>query len=83
MAWNTARHLETWYGILGIGAIYHTVNPRLFPEQIVWIINHAEDRMMIVDLTFVPLLGKDRRQAADHRTLYRAHRRRAHAEDER
>jgi fatty-acyl-CoA synthase len=50
--------LESWYGILGIGAIYHTVNPRLFPEQIVWIVNHAEDRMMFVDLTFVPLLEK-------------------------
>ncbi len=58
MAWNTARHLETWYGILGIGAVYHTVNPRLFPDQIAWIINHAEDRMMIADLTFVPLLEK-------------------------
>jgi fatty-acyl-CoA synthase len=58
LAWNTARHLESWYGILGIGAIYHTVNPRLFPEQIVWIVNHAEDRMMIADLTFVPLLEK-------------------------
>ena len=43
---------------MGIGAVYHTVNPRLFPEQIVWIINHAEDRVMIVDLTFVPLLEK-------------------------
>jgi fatty-acyl-CoA synthase len=58
LAWNTWRHLETWYGILGIGAVYHTVNPRLFPEQIVWIVNHAEDRMMIADLTFVPLLEK-------------------------
>ena len=42
----------------GIGAIYHTVNPRLFPEQIVWIVNHAEDRVMMIDLTFVPLLEK-------------------------
>jgi fatty-acyl-CoA synthase len=58
MCWNTWRHLETWYGILGIGAVYHTVNPRLFPEQLVWIINHAEDRMMIADITFVPLLEK-------------------------
>jgi fatty-acyl-CoA synthase len=58
LAWNTWRHLETWYGILGIGAIYHTVNPRLFPEQIVWIVNHAGDRVMITDLTFVPLLEK-------------------------
>jgi fatty-acyl-CoA synthase len=58
LAWNTWRHLEAWYGILGIGAIYHTVNPRLFPDQIAWIINHAEDRMMLTDLTFVPLLEK-------------------------
>jgi fatty-acyl-CoA synthase len=58
LAWNTWRHLEAWYGIMGIGAIYHTVNPRLFPDQIVWIVNHAEDRVMMVDLTFVPLLEK-------------------------
>jgi fatty-acyl-CoA synthase len=58
LAWNTWRHLEAWYGIVGIGAIYHTVNPRLFPEQIAWIINHAEDRVLMTDLTFVPLLEK-------------------------
>src|SRR6187551_1250580 len=58
LAWNTWRHLEAWYGIMGIGAIYHTVNPRLFPEQIAWIINHAGDRVMMTDLTFVPLLEK-------------------------
>jgi fatty-acyl-CoA synthase len=58
MAWNTWRHLEVWYGILGIGAVYHTVNPRLFAEQICWIVNHAEDRMMFVDLTFLPILEK-------------------------
>lgn len=56
LAWNTARHLEAWYGITGAGAIYHTINPRLFPEQIAWIVNHAEDRVVLVDLTFVPLL---------------------------
>ncbi len=58
LAWNTARHLEAWYGILGAGAVYHTVNPRLFAEQIIYIVNHAEDRMMFVDLTFVPILEK-------------------------
>jgi fatty-acyl-CoA synthase len=58
LAWNTWRHLETWYGIMGIGAIYHTVNPRLFPDQIAGIINHAEDRVLLTDLTFVPLLEK-------------------------
>ena len=56
LAWNTARHLEAWYGIAGAGAIYHTVNPRLFPDQIAWIVNHAEDRLLLADLTFVPLL---------------------------
>ncbi|MET0606309.1 MAG: long-chain-fatty-acid--CoA ligase [Beijerinckiaceae bacterium] len=58
LAWNTWRHLEAWYGIVGCGAIYHTVNPRLFPDQIIWIVNHAEDRIMMTDLTFVPLLEK-------------------------
>ncbi len=58
VAWNTARHLECWYGIMGAGGVYHTVNPRLFPDQIVYIVNHAEDRMVFVDLTFVPLLEK-------------------------
>jgi fatty-acyl-CoA synthase len=58
LAWNSWRHLEAWYGIMGIGAVYHTVNPRLFPEQIIWIVNHAEDRIAMVDLSFVPLLEK-------------------------
>ena len=56
LAWNSHRHLEVWYGVTGVGAIYHTVNPRLFPEQIAWIVNHAEDRVVFVDLTFLPLL---------------------------
>ncbi len=58
LGWNTWRHLEAWYGIVGVGAIYHTVNPRLFPEQIAWIVNHAEDRVMMTDLSFLPLLEK-------------------------
>ena len=58
LGWNTARHLEAWYGIMGIGAVYHTLNPRLFPDQIAWIMNHAEDRCLFVDLTFVPLAEK-------------------------
>jgi len=56
LAWNTADHIETWYGIMGIGAVCHTLNPRLFPEQLAYIINHAGDRIIFVDLTFVPLL---------------------------
>lgn len=58
LAWNTARHIEAWYGIMGIGAVYHTLNPRLFPEQLVWIMNHAEDKAIFVDLTFMPLVEK-------------------------
>ncbi len=58
LAWNTWRHFEAWYGIMGIGAIYHTVNPRLFPDQIAWIVNDAQDRVMMTDLTFLPLLEK-------------------------
>ncbi|MFZ5692347.1 MAG: 3-(methylthio)propionyl-CoA ligase [Pseudomonadota bacterium] len=58
LAWNTFRHVEAWYGIMGAGAVYHTINPRLFPDQIAWIVNHAEDRVMMTDLTFVPLLEK-------------------------
>jgi fatty-acyl-CoA synthase len=56
LAWNTWRHIECWYGIMGCGGIYHTLNPRLFPEQIAWIMNHAEDRMLFVDLTFLPIV---------------------------
>ena len=58
LAWNTSRHVEAWYAITGLGAVCHTINPRLFPDQIAWIVNHAEDRLMLVDLTFVPLLEK-------------------------
>lgn len=58
LAWNSARHMEAWYGIMGMGGIYHTLNPRLFPDQITWIMNHAEDQALFVDLTFVPLAEK-------------------------
>ncbi len=56
LAWNTGRHLETWYGIMGMGGVYHTLNPRLFPDQIAWIMNHAEDQCLFVDLTFMPIV---------------------------
>ncbi len=56
MAWNTDRHLEVWYGIMGIGAICHTLNPRLFADQLVYICNHAEDKILFVDLTFLPVV---------------------------
>ena len=62
LAWNTARHLETWYGIMGIGAVCHTLNPRLFAEQLVYIINHAEDKVLFTDMTFLPILNQIRSQ---------------------
>jgi acyl-CoA synthetase (AMP-forming)/AMP-acid ligase II len=58
MAWNGYRHMEIWYGIMGLGAVVHTLNPRLFPEQLNYIINHAEDQWIFLDLTFVPLFEK-------------------------
>ena len=60
LAWNSARHLEAWYGIMGIGAVCHTLNPRLFSEQLIYIINHAEDRVIFTDLTFLPILAQIR-----------------------
>jgi fatty-acyl-CoA synthase len=58
LAWNTDRHLEVWYGAMGMGAVLHTVNPRLFPEQIAWIVNHAEDKILFFDTTFAPIIEK-------------------------
>ena len=56
LAWNDYRHLEAYYAISGAGYVCHTINPRLFPEQLVFIINHAEDRWILTDVMFVPLL---------------------------
>ena len=58
LGWNTFRHFELYYGISGIGAVCHTINPRLFDDQIVYIINHAADRLLFVDATFVPLIER-------------------------
>src|SRR3954462_13250807 len=55
LAWNGYRHLELYYGISGIGAVCHTVNPRLFHEEIRYIVNHAADRVLFLDPGFVPL----------------------------
>ena len=67
LAWNTYRHFELYYAISGMGAIIHTINPRLFAEQIIYIVNHAEDKYLFVDLTFVPLLEAIK----DHITVVR------------
>ncbi|MCH8101482.1 MAG: AMP-binding protein, partial [Proteobacteria bacterium] len=58
LAWNDYRHLEIYYAVSGAGYVCHTVNPRLFPDQLIFIINHAEDRWIFVDAMFVPLLEK-------------------------
>ncbi len=58
LAWNDYRHLEAYYAIGGAGYVCHTINPRLFPEQLAFIINHAEDRWLLTDPLFLPLLEK-------------------------
>ena len=58
LAWNTHRHFELYYGISGLGAVCHTLNPRLFADQLLFIINHAQDRLLFFDLTFLPLAEK-------------------------
>lgn len=58
LAWNGYRHFELYYAIAGIGAVCHTINPRLFPEQITYIANHAQDTALFFDLTFLPLVEK-------------------------
>jgi len=56
LAWNTYRHFEIYYAVSGMGAVCHTINPRLFPEQVAYIINHAEDSYIFFDITFAPLI---------------------------
>ena len=56
LAWNDHRHLELYYGVSCSGAVIHTVNPRLFPEQLAYIMNHAEDRVVFFDPMFIPLV---------------------------
>ena len=56
LAWNTFRHFELYFGVSGIGCVVNTINPRLFPEQLTYIINHAENQYLFVDLSFVGLL---------------------------
>ncbi len=57
LAWNGYRHFELYYAVSGIGAVCHTINPRLSAEQMIYIVNHAEDRVIFVDTTFVPILA--------------------------
>ena len=56
LAWNGYRHLELYFGVSGSGRVLHTINPRLHPDQIAWIANHAEDQVLCFDLTFLPII---------------------------
>ena len=56
IAWNGYRHLELYYGVSGAGKVLHTINPRLHPDQVAWIVNHAEDQLLCFDLSFLPLV---------------------------
>jgi len=58
LGWNGYRHFEVYYAVAGSGAVIHTINPRLFPDQIVYIANHAEDKFVFFDLTFLPLVER-------------------------
>lgn len=58
IAWNNRRHLEIYFGVAGGGMICHTINPRLFPEQLIYIINHAKDQVLFLDKTFLPIAAK-------------------------
>ena len=58
LAWNGFRHYEIYYAVAGSGAVIHTINPRLFPDQIAYIANHAEDKVVFYDTTFAPLVEK-------------------------
>src|SRR5690606_19984165 len=55
IAWNTFRHYEIYFAVSGMGAVCHTINPRLFPDQLEYIVNHAEDRYLFVDLNLLPI----------------------------
>ncbi|MGR3608367.1 MAG: long-chain fatty acid--CoA ligase [Sulfitobacter sp.] len=71
IAWNNRRHLEIYFGVSGGGFVCHTINPRLFPEQLVYILNHAEDKVLFIDKTFVPLVAaiRDKLDHLEHVVL--------------
>jgi acyl-CoA synthetase (AMP-forming)/AMP-acid ligase II len=56
IAWNNHRHLEAYYAVSGSGMVIHTCNPRLSPQQLIYVINHAEDQVVLFDATFAPLI---------------------------
>ena len=72
LAMNHGHHLSAWYGICGMGGVVHTVNPRLFAEQLVYIINHAQDRVLLFDKAFEPIVEglKDQLETVEHYILF-------------
>jgi len=69
LAWNGYRHMEVYYAVGGKGSVVHTINPRLHPEQIAWIVNHAEDKMLCFDLSFLPIIEGHRAALPDGEDL--------------
>ena len=72
LAMNHSRHLVSWYGVAGMGGVLHTVNPRLFDDQLEYIVNHAEDRVLCYDAAFQPIVDrmKDRWPTVEHYICY-------------
>ncbi|MCA3754102.1 MAG: AMP-binding protein, partial [Phenylobacterium sp.] len=58
LAWSTHRHFELYYAVSGLGAVLHTINPRLHPDQVAWVANHAGDSLLFYDITFADLVGE-------------------------
>ncbi len=79
LAWNGYRHMELYFGVSGSGVVLHTLNPRLHPDQVVYIADHAEDKVLFFDLTFLPLVEAVAVAAEDGEALGRHDRPRAHA----
>ena len=70
LAMNHSHHLTAWYGAIGMGGVLHTINPRLFDEQLEYIANHAEDRVLLYDHAFAPIVERMKPQVDDDRALY-------------
>ncbi len=70
LAMNHSQHLIAWYGAIGMGGILHTINPRLFDDQLDYIANHAEDRVLLYDRAFAPMVERMKPQLDDDRALY-------------
>ena len=75
MAMNHDRHFVAWFGVVGMGGVLHTLNPRLFDDQLEYIVNHAEDRVLLYDRAFAPLVERMKPQLDDDRALHLLRRR--------